>query len=145
MSIITEIADAVVSDINAATLSQPITATREYLPEHDLTELQNTVVTVVPKGVSIQGSTRGQNQHDYQVDIAVQEKVPTGGGKSEIDALMILVEEILDLFRLNRVTVPTLGSVPLLRAENDPIYAPEHLNQHGVFTSVITLTFRGLR
>ena len=32
-----------------------------------------------------------------------------------------------------------------LRTENDPVYAPEHLAELGVFTSVLTLTLRVVR
>ena len=142
MSLITSIADAVVTDLNGAaagTFAQTFTAARHYRPQFDLAELKTLRVSVVPKGIAITGLMRIANQHDVSIDVAVQKKVnPTDS--AELDGLMTLVEQIADYFRLRRLTA--LPTALWTKTENVPVYAPEHLEQKQVFTSVLTFTFR---
>ena len=144
MSLIADIADAIVAELNAAAggFSQSFQAERHYLPLFDLEQMKDLHVTVVPKGMTIQSSGRDRNQHDVQVDIAVQKRF-TIGDNAELDPLLTLVEEIADFFRLRRLaSVPTAVWV---RTEHSPVYAPEHMEQMRQFTSVITLTYRVIR
>ena len=136
------ISDAVVESLNAATLSQELTAERHYQPVFDLPEMADLHVSVVPKGIEVLASSRNQNQHDYAIDIGIQQRVVDD---AEADALMALAEEITDHFRLSRVQVTGIGSVPVLKVATEPVFAPEHLTEKRVFTSIITLTFRVLR
>jgi hypothetical protein len=60
-----------------------------------------------------------------------------------LDELMSLVERLADGLRLKR-----LSDVPeamWVKTENSPIYSPEHLETKGVFTSVLTVTYRVVR
>jgi len=141
MSVITEIADAVVAELNAGSFSQPFAAERHYLPVFELDDIKNLRVTVVPKGVAIQATGRNSNQHDVEIDIAVQKKL-TKTDPAEIDPLMALVEEIADRFRFKRFASP---DAVWIRTQNEPAYAQEHLDQFRVFTSLLTLTFRIIR
>jgi len=142
MALISEIADAVVGELNGGEFSQEFTAARRYLPLFDLQELKDLHVTVVPRGVAITGLARGVNQHDVQIDVAVQKKLETEGS-DEIDPLMALVEEIADFFRLRRLA--SYSNAVWVKTENTPIYSQEHLGQMRQFTSVLTLTFRVAR
>jgi len=148
MSLITDIADAVVTELNAPPVppatgfAQTFTAARAYRPQFDLTDLKTLKVTVVPKGIEIINVTRHANQNDVSVDIAVQKKVnPTD--TTDMDALMTLVEQIADFFRLRRMTA--FPTALWTKTDNVPVYSPEHLEQKQVFTSVLTLTFRVVR
>ena len=142
MSLITAVADAVVAELNSApagTFAQAFAAARHYRPQFDLAELKTLRVSVVPKGIAITGLMRSANQHDVSIDVAVQKKVnPTDS--AELDGLMTLVEQIADYFRLRRLTA--LPTALWTKTENVPVYAPEHLEQKQVFTSVLTFTFR---
>ena len=142
MAVVTDIADAVVQELNAGTFSTPLEAKRHYRPIFDLAEMQDLHVTVVPKGLAVERLDRSRNQHDVAIDIAVQKKCQTADN-AELDPLMALVEEIADFFRLRRLTACP-GAV-WIRTENVPIYAPEHLDELRQFTSVLTLTFRVVR
>ena len=142
MSTLIAIADAVVDSLNSATLSQALTAERHYQPVFDLPEMTALHVSVVPKGIEVLASSRNQNQHDYAIDIGIQQKV---ADDAEADALMALAEEIADHFRLSRVQITGIGSIPVLKVATEPVFAPEHLTEKRVFTSIITLTFRVLR
>jgi hypothetical protein len=142
MAAITDIADAVVAELNGHTFSQPLTAARHYRPLFDLKDMAALHVSVVPKGASAERLDRSRHQEEYQVDVAVQKKVEALDNAT-LDPLAGLVEEI-GLFLRDR----RLASYPAavwLRTENVPIYAPEHLDELRQFTSVLTLTFRVVR
>jgi hypothetical protein len=142
IAVITQIADAVVEALNAGTFSWTFTARRDYLPIYELEDVKDLRVTVVPKGVAIQSSGRNSNQHDVEIDVAVQKKLAKVEA-AEIDPLIALVEEIADHFRFKRLISYT--SAVWIKTENEPVYAPEHLDQFRVFTSILTLTFRVIR
>lgn len=145
MSLITTIADAVVTELNGApagTFAQAFTAARHYRPQFDLPELKTVRVSVVPKGIGITGLMRNANQHDVSIDVAVQKKVNPADA-AELDGLMLLTEQIADFFRLRRLAA--LPEALWTKTDNVPVYSPEHLEQKQVFTSVLTLTFRVVR
>jgi len=142
-SLIVNLADAVVEQINSApegTFSETFTAARHYRPEFELKELSEVRVSVVPRKIDITNISRQANQYDVAIDVAVQKKV-NAADLEQLDALMALVEQIADIFRLRRVPLPD-GSALWGKTENDPVFAPEHLETKQVFTSVLTLTFR---
>ena len=140
MAVINQIAAAVVIELNGTEFSMPFTAKQEFLPRLDLAEMKELHVTVVPKGVTVLTGSRAHSQHDYEIDVAVQKKAASD---DEIDALMGLVDEIADHFRQKRL--PGFVSAAWVRTENEPLYAQEHLEQLGQFTSVVTFTFRMMR
>lgn len=141
MALVVEIAEAVVAELNGATFSQQFTADRNYLPVYELEHLKDLRVTVVPKGITIQSAGRNSNQHDVEIDVAVQQKLANTTA-AEIDPLLALVEEIADHFRFRRLASP---DAVWIKTQNEPVYAQEHLDQFRVFTSLLTLTFRVIR
>lgn len=139
MPLITQVAEAVVAALNAATFSQPITVARSYLPRVELADLKTLKVTVVPSSVTVAAASRSQTQRDVAIDVAVQKKLGQEQNLS-LDPLLALAEEIAEHFRAKR-----LDSFPgalCVKTEFKPIYAPEHIEQLRTFTSVLTLTFR---
>lgn len=145
MSLVIDIADAVTAELNAAppgTFTPSFTAVRRVLPEFDLADLADLKVSVVPKRVEITGSTRSASQYEIAVDIGVQKKL----GKdldSEVAALSTLVDQIADYLRRR-----PLGAAPFaswVSIGNEPVYAPEHLAEQRVFTSVLTVSYRALK
>lgn len=150
-SVLVQIANAVVAELNApgsplvpAEGAPLATAARAYAPVFDLGEMADLHVTVVPKAASAERADRATRQFDYSVDVAVQKKLlPGDGGDTEIDGLMLLVERIADRFNGKR-PVQYAGAV-CLRADNEPVYSPDHLRELRQFTSVLTLVFRVVR
>jgi len=143
VSLITDIADAVVAELNAPGapgFSMPFTAERLYRPDFELPEMKDLHVTVVPHGLEMTTAGRGLSQHDVQIDVAVQKKLDAADN-TEIDALMGLVEEIAELFRTKR----QFSDAAWLRTENSPVYSQEHLGELRQFTSVLTVTLRTVR
>jgi hypothetical protein len=139
MPIITNVADAVVAELNATQFSQQFTAQRHYQPRYDLADLKTLHVTVIPTTLTVQTLGRTSAQRDVAIDIAVQQKLDQETN-AVLDPLLALAEEIAEHFRGKR-----LDSFPgaiWARTEHRAIYAPEHLQQYRQFTSVLTLTFR---
>ena len=142
MSMATDVADSVVAEINAATLSLPVQAERHYVPEFELKDVKLLQVSVVPHEVTVISAARDRLVYDAQVDIAVQKKFASGDN-AEIDPLLNLVDEIADLFRLRR-----LHSYPNAiwsKTDHRVLYSPEHWIELRQFTSLLSLTFRIVR
>lgn len=152
MSLVTQIADAVTAELNAApagTFDPAFTAQRKVLPVHELKDLAELKVTVVPKAVQITGSTRSASQYDITVDIGVQRKLAAGSAPgsndmdTEVDTLGALVDQIADYLRQRPLAA--LPGASWVSIANEPVYAPEHLLEQRVFTSVLTVTYRALK
>ena len=145
MSLVTDIADAVAAEINGApgdTFSEAFTAERRVLPEFALEDLAALKVSVVPKAVEISGSTRSVCQYEISVDIGIQKKLGTDLD-AEVAALGTVVDEIADFLRRRPLAAAPWAA--WVSASNDPVYAPAHLAEQRVFTSVLTLTYRAMK
>ncbi len=142
-----QIADAVVEALNGATLSQPVTAARYYLPEFDLKEMKDLHVSVVPAELDEEIADRARDRAEYKIHVAVQKRVakqdPPGLDTEAIDGLMQLVQEIDDLFR--HKPLADFEQALWTKTENKPIYDPKHLQENQQFTSLLAFTFRVIR
>jgi len=139
VSTIIDIADAVTGELAGGSFSQPFTPQRSVLPNCELADLQDLRVTVVPRGVEITGSSRALSQHDVQIDVGVQRKLGTDLD-TEVAELVGLVEEIAEF--LKRRPLAAVPQACWVKTTNEPVYAPDHLAEKRLFTSVLTLTYR---
>lgn len=138
---ILQIADALVTDLNAQTFSQPFTAVRCYLPRHKLEDLATIQVCVVPKDDVGQRASRAQWQQDYKIDLAIQQKLGDDE-QTQMDGLLLLGQEIADFLKAH----PLSGNpAALIECGYAPLFDPEHLEKHKTLTTVLNLTFRGWR
>lgn len=137
MAIITAIANAVAAKMNATEFSQEFEAEVVFRPIFDLKNLRDLKVSVVPRAVSIERASRQASSRLVQIDIGVQRKL---GEDGDIEALLELVEEITQCFGIGK-RLPEYPEALCVKIENEPVYAPEHIDQYRQFTSVITLTF----
>lgn len=80
----------------------------------------------------------------HEVNIGIQQRVSAEDVNGECDSLALLVEQVVDMFVAD-VGLEGVSDVTLLSSAIDPVYHPDHLEQYGVFTSVITLTFKEWR
>ena len=147
MSMIVDIADALVTLLNGETFSQTFTAVRKHLPQYKLAQMDTLHVTVVPKTevISAGGGTRASQQFDYEIDIAIQQRFGDDASEesAEFVELMDLREELIDFLRGR--DIGTTGTSPIGRwtaITNEPIYAPEHMAQMRQFTSLLTVSYR---
>ena len=144
---IIEIADAVVGELNAALLSQEFIAERAYLAWLELRDLADLKVIVVPTTVlpATEAGTRAATRHEYGIIVGVQKKLKEVGDaeKTEIDGLMLLVEEIAK--HLERRPLAACSDAKWLTTENAPVFMPEHIDEMRQFTSLLTVTYRAAR
>jgi len=142
--VISQIAQAVTDVLNAGVADQAFdtefTAVRAYLPVYELPEMTDLKVTVIPKQVVLTGGSRSAAQQDVAVDVAVQQRVDPQD-LDAVDDLMDLVEAIAGYLRSRRLVLDGLHA-SWLRAEHEPIYAAEHMEQMNQFTSILTVTYR---
>jgi len=134
-----DIADAIVTELAGSSFSEALTVTRRVLPEYELSELKNLTVTVVPKSVAITNVTRESSSYEVAVDIGIQQKI----GKdtdAEVSRLSGVVSEVASF--LNRRKLTAFPAAQFMRIANEPVYAPEHLSEKRLFTSIITLTYK---
>ncbi len=143
MSTIAALADAVAAHINVGTFSQPLTAVRMFQPAFTLEDLKDLRVSVVPRTVQMTPGTRDSLAVEYVIDVGVQKKLPAEGADATIDQLLVLVEAIADHLRFKRLEgFPDAAWVGI---SNEPVVSSEALEQHRVFTSVLSVTYRERR
>lgn len=145
MSLAIDLADALVAELNAAptgTFTPAIEAVRRVLPEFELNDLQQTRISVVPRSVRILPASRAGTQHEIAVDIGIQRKLGVDLD-AEVQAMSGVVDAIADY--LNRRPLAHAPQALWSGMENDPIYAPVHLAEQRVFTSVLTVTYRVMK
>ena len=142
MATVLNIADAVVAELNAVTLSLPLEAERLYVPSFELKDMQQLRVSVVPRELYVRALDRVRNTYEAHIDLAVQKKFAKGNA-AEIDPLVSLVEEIADLFRLKRLS--SFPGAVWAGTQHQVLYSQEHWDQMRQFTSLLTLTFRVAR
>jgi len=139
MATITDLAEAVKDALNGGVFSFDFVARRSYRPTLDLEELADLQVTVVPAGLTPNPAehTRGGTRHSYRVDIGIQRRYDDDSNAG-LDPPVGLAEEVMDY--LCSVDLGDVHGARLATIENDPVYAPEHMESR-VFTSVISATY----
>jgi hypothetical protein len=135
-----EIAEALVSDLNATVFSRPFTARRAYLPIFNLGDMEDLHVTVVAAGRTVVPANRTLLQVEHRLDIAVQQHLGTGAEDTACDPLLALVEEIAD--HLSGHNLAGEAGAAWVKTEHAPFVAAEHLHEWRQFTSIITVTYR---
>lgn len=140
-SIQTQIADAVVTALNAATLGETFTAVRTFAPEFTIPELDTLRVSVVPTSIAERITSRSQDEADVVVGVLVQQRVTSettaGIDQDRVAELVELCEKIDELFRHKDLSDLASWS----GTEYTTIYDPKHLKDHLVFSSLVTFTF----
>ena len=138
---IAQIADAVKTALNAATLSQEVAAVRVYVPVASLEAAEDLHVFVMPVERALSKLTRSELQSDIRVDIAVVKRITadpkTEAANAEVDPLLQLTEEIAELFGPG-----AYGPGKWLGTENPAIFDQERLQNSKTFVSVVSLTFK---
>lgn len=137
-----KVAEAVLTELQAGTFSQPFTPERAYLPRHTPQQLKALTVTVVPAGWESDFASRHATRRDCTIQIGLQKKL-VAEDNGELDPLVGLAQEIEEHFRkLKRLPTAdaVLVGVEALAAPLDD----EDLDQRRVFTAVLAFTFRVL-
>jgi len=144
MQIALDIADAVVTELNnapAETFSETFTAVRQVLPlfASDDKAYRKLTVIVAPGKIDIDIGVRGAGQYNVMVEVGVLKKLTTDDLDTEIETMMVLVQEIVLYMR--RLPLTDQLTAKWLSTGNEPIYSLDHLHQARVFLSRIQLTY----
>lgn len=137
-ALLVEVADAVVAALNAATLSREFTAVRDWRPVETIEGLEDLSVTVVPRAAGGERASRAADRAAYSVEVSVRQK-PEGVTNADIDPLVLLCQEVADLFRGR-----PLEGMPALTCTGwaiDPVVGQEDLEQSRSFASLVALQF----
>lgn len=141
MSLLIDIADALVAHLNVAGLG--FTATRVCLPTFTREELQTLHVTVVPIAQAPERAARGTLALACTCHVGVQQQCDPSN-PTEVDALLDIVESIIaHLHQQSRMTM--LPDAVITGVENTVAYSVEHLEQQRVFSSLLVVSCRAWR
>ncbi len=140
MSTISTLADAVAEHINAGTFAQPVSAVRTYQPAFTLEELGELRVSVVPRTTTVTAASRESSTYEHVLDVGVQKKLPAEDDQAAIDELLELTEAIGD--RLRHTRLAGFPEAAWAGLAHEPVVSSESLEQHRVFTSVLSVTYR---
>jgi hypothetical protein len=140
MSTISTLADAVAEHINAGTYAQPVSAVRTYQPAFTLEELGELRVSVVPRTTTVSAASRESSTYEHVLDVGVQKKLPAEDDQAAIDELLELTEDIGD--RLRHTRLAGFPEAAWAGLAHEPVVSSESLEQHRVFTSVLSVTYR---
>ena len=135
MSTLSDLATAVVTRLNDASLSQEFTAARAYVPSYELPDLEDLTVQVIVERGSVEIHDRGKFQRTYMARIVVQ-KLVDAQTLAEVDAMETLVEEIDELFAGVHLSGVYWESSTFSNPRD-----PGKLETHRQFTSVLTITY----
>jgi hypothetical protein len=103
---------------------------------------------VVPTALSASLIDRSPRHiFDYVIDIGIQKRIGEGCMtqaeiKAACDPLMLLVEEVVDLFRGRPLELAPGRHASCVGLANEPIFSAPHIDDMRVFTSLVSLTFR---
>src|SRR6185295_5009611 len=101
-------------------------------------------VTVIPVLLNESPFSRQTVEGQVAVQVAVQKFVRDVVPATELaacDALMLLVEQIKAVLEDGLALPEAAVDCGWLGTENDPIFFPDELKEHGVFTSTPTFTY----
>lgn len=134
-----EIAQAVADSLNATVFAQPFTARRAWLPIHDLGEMDQLRVTVVPTSRALATLSRAAIQAEHRIEVAVQQRCDPDD-LAAVDALVALCGDLAE--HLTGAVLPALPDIRWAKTEHTLLAAPEHLNELRQFTGLIAVTYR---
>lgn len=141
-----EIIEDVVGALQGAALSETVTVARSYVPDYELSELSEPVLTVAPRARRDDlRQTRGLFEHRLDVDIAVQCLLPADTNAQQarrrrrMDELIELAETVIATLREREPFANSKASFQVATVE--PLYDPTSVHEKNLFVSVITATY----
>ena len=141
MSLLTDVADTVVAELNAQAFSQQFTAARLWNPRRPLADLSTLRVDVVPSQPSVETepADRDVYRNDVSIDVAVRKQVDIDD-TDVMDGLANLIEEIREHFQGS--TLADLPTAELRNTEMLAIADAAYQHEKRVFFAALTLTYR---
>jgi hypothetical protein len=138
-----DIADAVVTALNdadnepAGGWAETFTATRQYIPVHQLEDIKTATVTVAIVSDERTKIDRTNHQRDVQISVGIQKQYED---ESEIDDLMLLAEQIAGVFGGSGVRA--VAGAAWIETKTVPVLDVELARTAKAFTRLVVYTFR---
>lgn len=140
MSLVKNISDAVVKQLNSRSWGMSFSAQRRYVIRLDLKDCEQLQVSVAPMETGSSWETRSSRAKTVSVGIAIQKKLNRNTEDDEINALLDLCEEIEQEFTGWNVEELNFYCEDV---EHDPLYDWEQIRQKMFFVAALTLSFKG--
>ncbi|HBT76489.1 MAG TPA: hypothetical protein DEB39_06095 [Planctomycetaceae bacterium] len=138
MSIVTQVANAVVFELANHEFSHPFEPKMLVLPVFESAELEVLRVSVVPRTLEIDRVTRASSKYTVGIDIGIQKRI-SGTPEETVAKMGELVDEIADF--LKSQCLQKFPAAQCLGLTVDPLYSPEHLKQKRTFTSILSVKY----
>jgi hypothetical protein len=139
---IVTLAKAVVEVLNGRKWGQEFSASFYYAPQFALEEMETLHVSVTPLMAVASQTTRKTRECEYDLGIAIQQRVPSEEDQ-KIDDLLGLAQEIADFFAGLQTLTGTAAKI--VGVKNDPLFVPEHLAEARLLTSAVILSLKVYR
>lgn len=144
MSTAVDIAEAIVSALEAGSFSQEFTPALDFEPEKKHEELSSLVVTVTPLSLEVTNHSRGGSQHDFTTTVGIQKHLADIDSTPEIKTLLDLSEEVVSALSRLDITASVPG-VAWLGLDNTVMYWQPGIRDERTFTSTINTLYRGVK
>lgn len=139
------IGDAIVTSLNAATLSQSFTAARKYRPYHEQKTLESESaprVYVIPASRSSDSqSRRPSHNRSYLFDIEIHKYIASADTVANVDEWATLAEEIED----HLIDAGNMASAVWVSSENDEPFDPDALFTQNIFSTALRVGYRYIK
>lgn len=135
---IRHLADAVAAELNQSELSPAFTAVRRRMAVFEPQDQASLTVSVIPIGKHTAKADRTHRWHDFQVDVAVQQRI---AGETDAEPLDQLVEDI-DETLFQRASLQMLAGPRWFASELITPNDPGFLDELNLFTAVLRVTYR---
>lgn len=131
----------IVTAINAASLSQTVTAIRSHVIDNQSWDGRELRVQVFPRFRTGENIARASTMETHTIDVLVRKPVTETGKHitTEVDSLLMYVDELCDL--LNRLTLST-STQKIIGYTQEEYLDQEALHEEHLFVSTITFTVR---
>ena len=143
MSVLTDIADDIVTAIDAGTYAiveiEPFNAARKQVIDPELIETDKLVVLVAPRTIDISLLNRNALLNIYTFQIAVIKKITTEDD-TDFDNYMTFIEELGD--ELTRLASTSQTSASWTGLTLPVSYSPKALRENSLFFAIIETRYR---
>jgi len=146
---ITLLADAMVDALNSnqGSFDVRFTASRKFVPNLDLEDMDEVQVIVVPTGSIGERQSRKEIQNTHEVQVGVMLRLVETITDKQHSQMLAFVQQVVDFFTIDTTRHLTIDSDNSIDAagtgvyEWDPIFVPEHIRQWNQFTAAPLFEF----
>lgn len=137
-----QLADAVVTAINAGTYSRKVNAKRAWSTNWHLDELSSLHCGVMP-GLHLGGvQNRAKFLWEYPVVVGFSQQVDKHIERDSVDGIVDVVEEVVDDVKLSQLTLENGVCASQFAVEYLRHADTEYLTEKGMFLSLVQFTYR---